>query len=1015
MKKTFDLLVVPIVLAIAALTVLAALSGEGRADPTLRMRAGGLHRGRLTGSGPDGGLVLSVAEPIEKVVAIRVDFPPDTTSTTTGTGQFDLSSGSDEEINPPPHDRAYFQRQMEALGNYYRTVSRGAVDFSYTVYPQGDQEAYTLPQQMAYYSPNLTDEENDIRLAEFFRDVIETADAAGDLDFSLFDAVVIFHAGVGADIAFEFDETPNDIPSAFMDAEWLTWALGSQYAQGVPVDGGNHHVAEGLWMPETLNQQEIEFGLTGLMAKLFGHQLGLPNLYSSDDGSSGIGTWGLMDQGSGNELGLIPAVPCAWSRVFLGWEQPVVVRQQPGVSIDALMANETGPLVVKVPINADEYFLIENRQRDVFGDSAVAVQDGGVIIGIDEYDWGLPGSGLLIWHIDEKIIRENYESNTVNADPLNRGVDLEEADGFQDIGFIIYGSYLTYGLPEDAFYQGNNTAFTPQTSPNSNANSGADSHIFITGIGASGATMSCDISMDLYQPGWPDSVGVSLAEHPPVAGDVDGDGDMEVVSITADGAIFVWRHDGTPFLEGAEPPGLFVHLGENVIGSVTLGDINGDLDLEIIAGDQAGRVHCYDQSGEELPGFPFDLGAPVSTTPMVIPMAAGHTLAEIVAGSMDGAVYGLTLHRDDEVITHWMVDLGDASVNTLALIWSDPSGLSYQVAAGVADNYVLWFDPRGPEPVEPLSVRLPSSVAGLAAGDLDRDGQTEIVAAHYQGGIAALKLDGEPLSGWPVEMSGTVVSSPALGDLDGDGYLEVIISGDNTIEAWNYNGSPVNDFPISISRTDPAGQLRSSPLLGDVTGDGSIDIVVGTPRGLLAARDRFGEPLDGWPLACAGALNASPALADLDGDGDVELLAGDDAGWMYVWDLPAGPGPDLLPWPFGGRDVHRTFGYPLEEMPPAPPEGDLMPAASVYNYPNPTRGSSTTIRYTLGQEAEVRIRIYDLAGDLVDEFDGSGYAHTENEVEWDLADVASGVYLCRVEAQGGGSTRTAFCKIAVVK
>jgi M6 family metalloprotease-like protein len=1015
MHKTIDLLIVPIVLMALALTVIPGLNGKTCADPALNVRRSGLHRGGPLRDGADGILRPSGMDPIQNVVAIRVDFPPDTTSTTTGTGEFDLSSGSQEQINPPPHDRTYFRRQMEALRHYYRTVSRGVVDFSFTVYPQGEQEAYTLPQQMSYYSPNLTEEENDIRLAEFFRDVIETADAAGDVDFSQFDAVVIFHAGVGADIAFEFDETPNDIPSAFMDAEWLTWALGSQYAQGVPVEGGGHHVPEGLWMPETLNQQDIEFGLTGLMAKLFGHQLGLPNLYSSEDGSSGIGTWGLMDQGSGNELGLIPAVPCAWSRVFLGWEQPVVIRQGTGVSIDALLADGTNPRVVKVPITADEYFLLENRQRDVFGDGAVAVEDGGVIVEIDEYDWGLPGSGLLIWHIDEAVIRENYESNTVNADPLRRGVDLEEADGFQDIGFIIYGSYLTYGLPEDAFYAGNNTAFTPGSSPNSNSNTGADSHIFITGIGASGPTMSGDISMDLYQPGWPDSVGVSLAEHPPLAGDVNGDGDREVVVNSSDGAIWVWHHDGTTFLEETGWPGLFFQLADSLAGSVTLGDINGDPDLEIIAGDAAGWVHCYNRSAEELPGFPFDLGAGVSTTPVVIPAADDHPLSEILAGNENGQVYGLTLHRDGKEITHWMVELADEPVKGLAIIWGEPPEPSYQVVATTAGGRIFWFDPHGPGPVEPFSVRLPSPISGLATGDLDRDGQPEIVVARSAGEVAVWKLDGESLSGWPVQTSGGLEASPALGDLDGDGYLEVIVSGTNEIWAWNYNGSPVNNFPVVISRTDPAGTLRSSPVLGDVDGDGSIDIAVGTPGGLLVAYDHQGRLLDGWPLTCSGAVEASPALTDLDGDGDIEILAGDGAGWLNAWDLPAGPQPDLLPWPFWGRDVRHTGAYPQEALPPGPADGDLMPGASVYNYPNPTRGQTTTIRYSLGQEAEVTIRIYDLSGDLVDEFPGTGHAHTDNETVWDLTGIASGVYLCRVEARSSGSTQTAFCKIAVVK
>ena len=92
-----------------------------------------------------------------------------------------------------------------------------------------------------------------------------------------------------------------------------------------------------------------------------------------------------------------------------------------------------------------------------------------------------------------------------------------------------------------------------------------------------------------------------------------------------------------------------------------------------------------------------------------------------------------------------------------------------------------------------------------------------------------------------------------------------------------------------------------------------------------------------------------------------------------------------------------------------------MNEATVYNFPNPTEGNATLIRYRLGEEAEVHIKIFNLAGDLVAELSGPGQAHTENEISWDLADIASGIYLCRVEATGASGTKTVFCKIAVAK
>ena len=52
------------------------------------------------------------------------------------------------------------------------------------------------------------------------------------------------------------------------------------------------------------------------------------------------------------------------------------------------------------------------------------------------YNLGLPGSGLLIWHIDENKIRQGIASFSINNEKDNRGIDLEEADGAQDIGYV---------------------------------------------------------------------------------------------------------------------------------------------------------------------------------------------------------------------------------------------------------------------------------------------------------------------------------------------------------------------------------------------------------------------------------------------------------------------------------------------------------------------------------------------------------------------------------------------------
>ncbi len=93
---------------------------------------------------------------------------------------------------------------------------------------------------------------------------------------------------------------------------------------------------------------------------------------------------------------------------------------------------------------------------------------------------------------------------------------------------------------------------------------------------------------------------------------------------------------------------------------------------------------------------------------------------------------------------------------------------------------------------------------------------------------------------------------------------------------------------------------------------------------------------------------------------------------------------------------------------------NLLPQDKAYNYPNPNTGDVTTIRYYLKENAAVTIRILDTAGDLVQQFGGPGFGGVDNEIVWNVADIASGVYLCQIEAKTATETVNRIIKIMVV-
>jgi hypothetical protein len=101
---------------------------------------------------------------------------------------------------------------------------------------------------------------------------------------------------------------------------------------------------------------------------------------------------------------------------------------------------------------------------------------------------------------------------------------------------------------------------------------------------------------------------------------------------------------------------------------------------------------------------------------------------------------------------------------------------------------------------------------------------------------------------WPVSVSGPVETSPALGDFDGDGNDEVVAavknpSGGTDIYVWNGSGYPLTNWPKHITE-----EIEDSPVLADVDGNGTLDILLGTTIGNVYAWNySTGNALLGWP------------------------------------------------------------------------------------------------------------------------------------------------------------------------
>jgi hypothetical protein len=161
--------------------------------------------------------------------------------------------------------------------------------------------------------------------------------------------------------------------------------------------------------------------------------------------------------------------------------------------------------------------------------------DYGVITEISNYNLGLPASGLLIWHIDEKKIREGLDSFSINSDRKHRGIDLEEADGAQDMGYISnlftdpssgYWGDMWFAENQEYFRANaeGSMDFSSFTHPNTKSNSGANSGVNISNISKAGGTMSFTLSSS-YDVTYLTKNNKSILFQ----WDVDGDGDLDFI------------------------------------------------------------------------------------------------------------------------------------------------------------------------------------------------------------------------------------------------------------------------------------------------------------------------------------------------------------------------------------------------------------------------------------------------------------------------------------------------------
>jgi len=427
---------------------------------------------------------------------------------------------------------------------------------------------------------------------------------------------------------------------------------------------------------------------------------------------------------------------------------------------------------------------------------------------------------------------------------------------------------------------------------------------------------------------WPQIIGGGIGGSATIA-DVDDDGELEIIAGVArgeeydyTGAIYVWEHTGA--LSQIIP---LEKQHQIFYSSPAIGDIDNDGDFEIVVGAENADVsindtylYAFHHDGSLIGGFPVVIGSSMKSlfiyweslatisSPILDDLNANGKLEIIVLANNSMYIF----HDDGSIVNGWPhiwypshPAVGDLDGD------GDKEIIYSKEGIGKDDKIVYALHHNGSE-VEgwPVEIELEHNwlmyPSTPVIGDVDYDGDLEVfIAAIRTHAATPLFLEvygwhhnGSLIEGLPVIVNNSeyeeykfeigtgnifnYVHQPILADLDGHAGLEIMVnleisSRASGLFAWHHSGVPVEGWPQIVFGEDPRiGDigLTGQPIVSDIDDDGGMEVILtGDARNqYVYIWHHNGSEVEGWPKETGDCRYSTPSLKDINNDGKIEVV-----------------------------------------------------------------------------------------------------------------------------------------------